>query len=171
MPCRIKRRNTGIARMRKFNVQTRKLIYTALKAEIPIKRSVALAGINISTYREWMRRGLDNDYPVHATFRRKIQKILAEIEMKKLLTIQNAAKGYLVRDKIIKVGKRCKTEIIKIREVPPDWRASAWFLERRFPESYKKPTLHQIPEVNAYELASNVKASFYELMKTVLVTP
>ena len=171
MPRKIKRRKTGIKRKRKFNAQTRNHIYAALEAELPVKRATRLAGIDYSTYREWLQKGLNTDYPVHAAFRRRVNKILANIEMKKLCAIQKAAEGYSLHEKTFKISKRGKTIIITVREIQPSWKAAVWFLERRFPERYGKQILRQIPDVDAYACAAEVKNHFDALMKSVPVLP
>lgn len=171
MPRKIKRRETGIKRKRKFNLQTRNHIYAALKSEIPVKRAARLAGIDYSTYREWLKKGLDANYPVHAAFRLRVNKILARIEMKKLRVIQKASEGYSLHEKTFKISKRGKTLILTVREVPIDWRACVWFLERRFPERYGKSALHQIPDVDTGTLAAQVKSNFDELLKSIPVSP
>ena len=171
MPRKIKRRKTGIKRRRKFNATTRNQIYAALEAEIPVKRAVKLAGIDYSTYRTWLKKGLDSNYPVHAAFRRRINKILANIEMKKLRTIQKAAEGYLQRDKKVKISKRGKTTIITIRDVAPDWKAAAWILERRYPERYGKAILQNLPDTDTYALAADVKFNFDTLIESIPVSP
>lgn len=171
MPRKIKRRKTGIKRKRKFNPDTRTQIYTALETELPVKRAVKLAGIDYSTYRTWLAKGKNPSYPVHAVFRRRVKKILASIELKKLQTIQKAAEGYLLRDKKIKISKKGKTTIITVREIPIDWKAAAWILERRFPDRYGKKAFQEKSADDSYVLAAQVKMNLDALMDSIPVSP
>ncbi len=140
-------------------------------AELPIKRAVVLAGIDYSTYRQWLKKGLDSNYPVHASFRRRVNKIQTEIELKKLRIIHKAAEGYLLRDKKVKINKRGKTKTITIKQIPPDFKAACWFLERRFPERYGKSSLQQRPVSDSYTIAAQVKSKFDALVESVPVSP
>ena len=77
-------------------------------------------GVNISTFKRWLRIGNNPDPMINHKYR-------------ELANIYNRAKATLERDlsgNILMFAKR-------------DWRAAAWFLERHFQEEYN-PTVEQI---------------------------
>jgi hypothetical protein len=98
------------------------MIVLAIRAGFPLTLAAVYGGISRSTLYDWLRRGErvaeademgiaipDEDFPF-AEFTIAVQKALAEWESEQLQAIAEAGKT--------------------------DWRASAWLLERRFPQEY-----------------------------------
>ena len=135
----ITRRNSNLLPT-KFNRRSRNIIYKALEARIPIKRCAELAGINYSTYNKWFKKGLDPDeYPVHASFRRKIQRIQIGHERSALDIINRVAQGgeKITETKITMDGDMNIMETTrKVKHRASVWQAAAWWLERRLPDEY-----------------------------------
>lgn len=71
-------------------------------------------GIRTETFKEWLRLGRAGAHPVYVEFYRKIQKADAQAEVEILNKLKDHQKH--------------------------DWRASAWHLERRWPEHWAKRT-------------------------------
>ena len=181
MPRKLKRRPSAkksnrscsnIQRKRKFTARNRRLIYEALRAELSIYKTVSLVGIDRSTFYRWMEKGLDNRYPVHVRFRNTVNRILAEIEAEKIQIIRKAAMGGSTE--VTEKTWQNKSGIVKteitLKTVGSDWRAAAWFLERRFPDRYGrlKPTP---PEVPASEQATQIKQAADALFSSVPLAP
>lgn len=124
----------------KFNRRTRNIIYKALEARIPIKRSAELAGINYSTYNKWFNKGLNPDkYPVHYCFRRKVQRIQIGHERSALEIINKVAQGgeKITETKITMDGDMNIMESTRtVKHRASVWQAAAWWLERRLPDEY-----------------------------------
>jgi len=155
----------GIRRRRKFTSQNRKLIYKALRGGLTISNTVKLIGLDRSTYYRWMKLGKDKKYPMHKIFRKRILKIQAQLEKDKLGIILKVAKGgYTTKEQKVKLSYASgKSVEEKTLTQTPCWQAAAWFLERRFPETYRM-NRQKIVEVALDEKAILVKQALDILM-------
>lgn len=107
---------------RKFTKGTQRAIVKALKAGGYAKAAAEAQGVDESTYYRWLQRGevatkaAENDGPVdekelaYADFLVKVRQAEAEAEQAALQRVQRSE----------------------------DWRATAWFLERRYPGRWAK---------------------------------
>jgi transposase len=107
---------------RKFTKGTQRAIVEALKAGEYAKVAAEAQGVDESTYYRWLQRGeaaakaADNGKPVdakelgYADFLVKVRRAEAEAEQAALRRVQGSE----------------------------DWRATAWFLERRYPGRWAK---------------------------------
>lgn len=104
-----------MARPTKLTEETKKVIVAAIRKGVSYKHAAALAGISETALKEWQALGRAGKEPYAA--------LVLEIE-------QAQALGVLANLKNIEQAGLT------------DWRASAWVLERRFPEDYgNKSTL------------------------------
>lgn len=90
-------------------------VCSALRAGNTRRAAAAYAGIDDGTFLEWMRRGQGNDKvrpktDLYAEFADAVKKAEAESEVALVATVRTAAQRA--------------------------WQASAWLLERRFPDSW-----------------------------------
>lgn len=139
-PRRIRRRNYDLLPT-KFNRRTRNIIYQGLRARIPANRVAELAGINYSTYRKWKKKGENPEqYPVHACFRRKIQRIEIDHEREALDIIKRVAAGgdKITETKVVIDSEQNVETTRVVKEKAPVWQAAAWWLERRHQSEYGK---------------------------------
>jgi len=98
----------------KLTPKLRKEIVSLIKAGCFIEMTCALVGINKSTYYAWMKRGKESKRRTHLrTFYDEVTRAHAICELRMVKIISKAAEE--------------------------DWRASAWFLERKFPQRWGKP--------------------------------
>jgi hypothetical protein len=88
-------------------------ILDALRAGCTYEASASAGPISPSTFYEWMRHGEVDPNGVHGAFAERVRD--AELEAERRITEQWTA------------------------AVPSDWRAAVAFLERRFPERWRKP--------------------------------
>ncbi len=85
-------------------------IVEALRSGCYLETAAAYAGVPRATFYEWLRRGRAGDGDRFVRLADAIEKALADAELRDLLTIARASES--------------------------QWQASAWRLERRYPEKY-----------------------------------
>ncbi|HLN29660.1 MAG TPA: helix-turn-helix domain-containing protein [Gemmataceae bacterium] len=106
-------------------------------------------GISVSTFNEWLRRGLNKEtagrktQPIYAAFATAVQKAKAEGEMLSLARIRQAARGgdVIARETITRSDG---TQVHREKYSRPDWQADAWFLERRHSIHWRRRDERQI---------------------------
>jgi hypothetical protein len=166
---RIKRRDNGVYRRRKFKRSKRNILLAALRKGISIKRSCGLAGIGETTYRNWLEIGKDPNRPTYRYFRKQVKQIEAQIEKEALDVIKRAFTGGAeVNETKYIIGAK-GTQIIKTKkEVAPSWQAAAWRLERKFFREYgRNKELSDIGDRTPEEMAQDIKAAADMLFNTV----
>jgi hypothetical protein len=112
----------------------------AVSKGVPYCQAALLAGVDTNTVREWRARGEGRDTtrpqtPLYATFATALQKAEAANEARQIQVILDAAAGGMVIEESTTVfpdGRARST----IKRTLPQWQASAWYLERRYPERY-----------------------------------
>ena len=102
-------RNGKLGRPTKFTPETRKKILWALRLGNYRKASAEYAGISERTLCDWLSRGAEAE-PGYADFCSDVLEAEQVAEIRALGVIQQAANR--------------------------DWKAAAWFLERKFPQRY-----------------------------------
>ena len=110
-----------------------KKIVQGIQTGLPQYKIAASVGVNRKTLRNWLG---DREDP--HPFVRKLQREVAQAEEEfieeRVDQVKQAARGGAEygETRITKTGK----SLSSIRQVPPDWRAAAWLLERRYPKSF-----------------------------------
>jgi hypothetical protein len=94
----------------KFTPEAREKILFAIRLGNYRKAAADYAGVGERTLSEWLTRGRDESAGPYADFLRDVLEAEQTAEIRALGVIQQAAKR--------------------------DWKAAAWFLERKFPERY-----------------------------------
>ncbi len=107
MTTRIRRRGRPCG----LTPQKEKCLFNAIRQGLTYRQAAALAGISYMTFNRWKKRGALDDAPPEL---RDFCDHIAEAEAKAALACVST---------ISKAGRR-------------DWRASAWILERRYPEDW-----------------------------------
>lgn len=139
------------------------MILSALRSGNYIEQAAAVAGINQDTIRDWVRIGQRAPTRAHKEHRRLTQheqrcvafsvalaRAIAESEVYDATRIREAGLEPAVKrvtiTKRVPVsdgdGKVTMVEQVEVREevLPPDWKALAWRLERRFRERWGTST-------------------------------
>jgi hypothetical protein len=115
-------------------------IVEAVSKGVPYCQAALLADIGITTAKEWRARGEGRDAtrpqtPQFAAFAAVLQKAEAANEARQIQVILDAAAGGMVIEESTTVfpdGKERSTR----KYTAPQWQASAWYLERRYPDRY-----------------------------------
>jgi hypothetical protein len=104
-------------------------------------------------------------------------RIQAKLEIEKLNIIRNVAQGkYKIKKTKVKSNENGEIEIVRtVKTIAPDWKAAAWFLERRYPDEYRRKNQFDttvIPiERTPEEKAAQIKQAFDIMLKSVPTEP
>jgi transposase len=94
-------------------------ICDAVRAGNYLETAAAFAGIDKTTFHRWMRRGARGSRGVYRDFSQAVEKALADAETRDVALIAKAA-------------------------ADGAWQASAWRLERKFPDRWGRRERHEI---------------------------
>ena len=111
-----------MARPTKFTTTTKRRLYKALRLGATRTHSAVYAGISYELFRQWMRKGEDGQAPF-VGFVVAVKRAEAEACMRALENISRAGE---------------KT-----------WQASAWWLERRYPQEWGRQQRVEVTEIHA----------------------
>lgn len=126
------------------NPDKRARFLDAHRLGLPIEQAAAFAGLDHSTVHEWIARGEGRDprgrgsTPETRAFVEDLARARAEQHTVDVLLIENAARGGAEIERRTIRRANGETEVV-VRRSPPDWRAAAWLLERRYRELYARP--------------------------------
>ena len=109
-----------------------KKIVQGIQTGLPQCKIAASVGVNRKTLRNWLG-DREDPHPFVRKLQREVAQAEEELIRERVDQVKQAARGGVEygETRITKTGKS-----LIIRQVPPDWRAAAWFLERRYPKSY-----------------------------------
>lgn len=111
--------NTRSGRPSKFTEQTKTKILEGIRLGLEPSRACVLAGLTFETLNLWRTKAIEDKLPAYIEFFEDIEKAKVEHERIHLLNISEAAKA-------------------------GTWTASAWTLERMFPDKYSLKTRTEI---------------------------
>lgn len=95
----------------KFTPERTRKIIKAIKEGSPHETAAAAAGISTSTFYKWLEKGEQYETGVYRDFVDNIAQAEAQAESERIRRINKAGRE-------------------------GDWKADAWYLERRYPEKY-----------------------------------
>lgn len=118
-----------------------------------IETAVAACGISKDTFYRWLKDGKnDRSDSLQKKLSDAVMKSLAEAEVRDLEVIDKAAFGspdiFAKDDEGNPLVDSSGNPIIEEYGLPPNWRVSAWRLERRFPDRWGKKTTLELDEIN-----------------------
>ena len=139
-----------MARPTKLTPDVQQKICTAIQGGNYIETAAAFAGINKSTLYLWLKRGGDElarvekngrlrirvGEAIFVEFSNAVEEALAQSELHDVLIIQRAAAGYEVLVTKEAMDKDGDVHVLATNSHEFDWRASAWRLERKFPDRW-----------------------------------
>ena len=104
------------------------------------KAACEAAGIDASTFYRWARKGEIARSGQYCQFFHDLKKARAYAYQKHLSLIGRAAseKQELKTRKVTTHADGTQTIVEETREQAPAWQASAWLLERRYPQEFSK---------------------------------
>lgn len=101
-----------MARPTKLTPEIRQRIVAAIRAGNYAEPAARSAGISAATYYRWLRRGERESRGIYSDFREEVRRAESEAEVHAVAVIRRA--------------------------MPDDWRAAAHYLERRYPDRWRR---------------------------------
>lgn len=122
----------------KFTPDVRKAIIDGITAGLTYTHVCRMVGIEYETFNQWRKRGAalsEKDEDGYFEFSEALTRAEHQTSLSMMANIRKCAQGYKVKRSFVNK----KGELITYEdEIPSDWRASAWWLERRYPDEYGK---------------------------------
>lgn len=132
----------------KLNDELIKTICSAIRMGAYIETAVIYAGINKETFHDWIRKGKEKPRSKYGMFSDSIMKASAESELRGIADIDRASKGERSVDKDGNPGEW----VLK-----PDWKATAWRLERQKPKHWSPKSTVKVEDDNTPKDQSSFK--------------
>lgn len=111
-------------------------IEQAVAAGNYLETAAAFAGISKQTLYKWLRKGARAKSGEHRAFVDAVEKALAQAEVRDVANIARAASGY----DVVRTKERITTDgkVERMTETGREfsWQASAWRLERKYPDRW-----------------------------------
>lgn len=120
----------------KFTPDVRKAIIDGVTAGLTYTHVCRIVGIEYETFNQWRKKGaalLEKDDDGYFEFSEMLTRAEHQTSLSMMANIRKCAQGYKLKRSFVNK----KGELITYEDdVPSDWRASAWWLERRYPDEY-----------------------------------
>jgi hypothetical protein len=120
-------------------------ILESLRAGIGRNPAIEAAGLGRSTFYHWLELGARARSGKYLDFLDRVKKAEADAAIRNIVTVQRCAMGGELVSRIT-VVKSDGTVIERQRYSAPDFRAAAWWLERRHPEEWGRRTSVDLSE-------------------------
>jgi hypothetical protein len=144
------------------------IIIECISLGLTYEKSASAASVSRHTVINWKKRGQKANSGIYFNFFNKLKAAEAAGERINLQKIRDAAVGgqEIKQSKKIYKGNKIVKRVTTIKKTPPDWRAAAWILERRYPEKYGK---HRIQDDSYHPVYGDY--DIYILAKTLAQMP
>ncbi len=106
-----------------------------LRAGAYIETAALYAGISKKTFYAWLKKGSKAKKGLELDLCNAVEEAQAAAEMRDLINIDNAAMG-------APTERDAKGQVLR-EEISPNWQASAWRLERKFPKKWGRIERHE----------------------------
>ena len=153
----------------KLTDETAAVIIAAVRSGMSVRAAADLAHVGRSTVMKWIAQGRNEKRGRFRDLIDRITRARAELVREALQVIRDAIDGKLTPRRITKVITDAvgqKAEVTTITE-PPDWRAAAWLLERRFRDEFSSNAkeLRELKAVIKY-LVKLIEANGMKIVNT-----
>lgn len=161
-----------------LNADVQKRLLEAVRLGVPVKTAAEHAGIHPNTFYRWMARGFSEHESIangqdpleeEAQFLdlyKLVSEGRAEAAVRNVALIQKAAQGGYVTKEVTKKYRDVETGKVvtqtEVERAGPDWRASAWYLERVHKDEFGKDAV-QVQVTGAGGGAVRIDSSVEEL--------
>lgn len=119
----------------KFTPDIRKALVDAITAGLTYTHACQIVGIDYTTFNLWRNKGqvlTKADAAGYFDFFNALTRAETNASLTMMATIRKVAQGY--KKKSVFMGR--DGPVTYDDEIPADWRAAAWWLERRYPDEY-----------------------------------
>lgn len=146
------------------------MIIFAIENRLSLKRALEIAGISKSQYQTWLSKG-KKGIKRYKAFRDRVLKAHIQNEKQALDVITKAAKGKIKTEILTVYINESHTKVVKrIIQNKPDWKASAWYLERRYKPDYLRQFKDYIELQESFETtAKHINNTLQEMINSVEV--
>tara|TARA_Y100000310_G_scaffold328699_1_gene397251 strand:+ start:267 stop:773 length:507 start_codon:yes stop_codon:yes gene_type:complete len=160
-----------MARPTKLTPDLKETICMALARGQYLETAAALAGISVSTLRDWIRNGkrladevesnpreLNEQETRLVDFSAAVKRAMAQGDLRDLAVIDQAAQGIPTKKVTKKYERDPETGRLKVVEkkveesIQVHWQAGAWRLERRRPDLYGRKSVIRVEPTEPVEL-------------------
>jgi len=165
--------------------KTQDIILNALSNGMPRSEAAKLAAVSSQVLNDWLRKGENSEGYVYSSFFHKVRKAEAQFHYCALNIISEAATRIRTKKKtktvygLIPVKTKSKDtngettqieqrmiskEVIE-EEIPPDWSAAAWLLERKYADYWntKNAENHMDPR----DVARKIQMAIIEIDRSI----
>ena len=133
-------------RKTKLTAEVKELLLRGIRLGLTYKEAAQLAGIHEATFYRWKKMGEEARSGIFYEFCESLKRANVEAMVFHLKRINDVAKGgqKIIEEKVIFKRNNNTNDEIPIRRLRvtkntlPVWQASAWILERRFPDEWGK---------------------------------
>jgi len=130
----------------KFTPTIRAALIEGITAGLTYKHVCDLVGIDYTTFNLWRNKGKGLDAPDddgYFGFFHDLMRAERSASIAMMATVRKIAQGYTISRPFMDRGGRIVTDkkgnpVLIDDPILPDWRAAAWWLERRYPDEYGK---------------------------------
>ena len=129
-------RRKPIGRPSKFTPATRKALVDGITAGLTYTHACQIVGIEYNTFNEWRKKGAALDEPDadgFYDFHEALTRAESQASMTMMATVRKVAQGYRMKRQFV---DKNGTLVTYDEDMPADWRAASWWLERRYPDEY-----------------------------------
>jgi hypothetical protein len=143
----------------KLTRRRKEILFKAVALGLSRTSACAIAGINTSTFRQYMDYGKDRTLKKYRFFAEKIISLEAQREYDALEVITKCSKGgYKIKKTKIKQGIKGMEIERTVSTMAPQWHAAAWFLERKLKDEWGRDSVQQTKTPEEYAQEINMAA-------------
>lgn len=185
MARRKSRRPTGRP-LRLMEPDVHKTLVDATKAGAPMETAAEYAGVSVRAFKDWMHRGRDElerraeghdpdpKEQVFVDLYNDVIRARSTAQVGAVISVRKAMTGGAITEETTRRYRDPETgqmvEETTVKRTAPDWRAGAWYLERRLPAEFGKAAQQvevsgpggapiQMTALTAQELAERVRSN------------